>query len=251
MQQRYVPSTTSDRRFKALPAFALAFGLTLLAACQSPSQKQVQAPTPAEPIAQEPLPAAPPPPSRALSREEPSLDQIVVTGSRVGAVDAERAYRAAPSPSAVAPSAPLMSIAPEVNRETYAEIDSNGVLRVAEQPVSTFSIDVDTGAYSNIRRMLQAGQRPPSDAVRIEELINYFSYDYTPPRAGDAPFAFATELAPSPFHSKRLLLQVALQAQALEAKDLPPANLVFLIDTSGSMFSPTSCPCSSAASPCW
>jgi len=237
MQQRYVPSTTSDRRFKALPAFALAFGLTLLAACQSPSQKQAQAPTPAEAIAQEPLPAAPPPPSPPAPREESGLDQIVVTGNRVGAGDAKRAYRAAPSPSAVAPSAPLMMVAPEVNRETYAEIDSNGILRVAEQPVSTFSIDVDTGAYSNIRRMLQAGQRPPSDAVRIEELINYFSYDYTPPRAGDAPFAFATELAPSPFHSKRLLLQVALQAQALEAKDLPPANLVFLIDTSGSMFS--------------
>jgi Ca-activated chloride channel family protein len=237
MQQRYVPSTTSDRRFKALPALALAFGLTLMAACQSPSQKQAQAPTPAEAIAQEPLPAAPPPPSPPAPREESGLDQIVVTGNRVGAGDAERAYRAAPSPSAVAPSAPLMMVAPEVNRETYAEIDSNGILRVAEQPVSTFSIDVDTGAYSNIRRMLQAGQRPPSDAVRIEELINYFSYDYTPPRAGDAPFAFATELAPSPFQSKRLLLQVALQAQALEAKDLPPANLVFLIDTSGSMFS--------------
>jgi Ca-activated chloride channel family protein len=235
MQQRYAPSEVSVRLLKALPVFALAFGLTLLAACQSPSQKQAQTPIPSEPAAQDQPPSAPPPPP--VGREESSLDLIVVTGNRVRAGDAERAYRAAPSPSAVAPSAPLMMVAPEVNRETYAEIERNGILRVAEQPVSTFSIDVDTGAYSNIRRMLQAGQRPPSDAVRIEELINYFSYDYTPPRAGDAPFAFATELAPSPFHSKRLLLQVALQAQALEAKDLPPANLVFLIDTSGSMFS--------------
>ncbi|WP_245679973.1 vWA domain-containing protein [Aquimonas voraii] len=126
--------------------------------------------------------------------------------------------------------------APAANRENYAEIERNGILRVAEQPVSTFSIDVDTGAYSNLRRMLHAGQRPPSDAVRIEELINYFSYDYPAPRPGEAPFAFATELAPSPFHDKRLLLQVALQAQAVDARALPPANLVFLIDTSGSMY---------------
>lgn len=230
MQQRHAPRSTPHPRFRTLPTFALALGLTLLAACQSPSQKQAQERPLDEPASQEHT-IIPPPPSRPMPREEASLDQIAVTGNSV------RAYRASPAPANVAPSAPLMLVAPEINRETYAEINSNGILRVAEQPVSTFSIDVDTGAYSNIRRLLRAGQRPPSNAVRIEELINYFSYDYTPPRAGDAPFAFATELAPSPFNSKRLLLQVALQAQALQAKDLPPANLVFLIDTSGSMHS--------------
>ncbi len=236
MQDRTTASPSHPRRAAVLPAFALALGLTLLAACQSPAQKQAQ--TNAEPRASE-QPIAPPPPpappSRPRPREEAGLDQVVVTGSRVGEAELARHQRAAPAMAAIAPAAPVMFVAPEVNRENYAEIRRNGIQRVAEQPVSTFSIDVDTGAYSNLRRMLHAGQRPPTDAVRIEELVNYFSYDYRAPRTGENPFAFATELAPSPFNDRRLLLQVALQAQAVDASALPPANLVFLIDTSGSM----------------
>lgn len=235
MQQRHASPSLPHRRMSLLPAFALALGLTLLAACQSPSQKPAQAP--AGPATPEQHAIAAPPPPMPTPREEASLDRVTVTGSRTRAGNAERAYRTAPSPASIAPASPLTFVAPEVDRETYAEITRNGILRVAEQPVSTFSIDVDTGAYSNIRRLLHAGQRPPTDAVRIEELINYFGYDYPAPRAGDAPFAFATELAPSPFNDKRLLLQIALQAQAVDASALPPANLVFLIDTSGSMFS--------------
>ncbi len=237
MQQRHAPASPSDRRSNALRAFALALGLTLLAACQSPSQKQAQSPT--EPVAHErsELTASPPPPPSPPSEPAANgLDRIEVTGSRVAAESVAQRHRTPLMPS-IAPASPMSIAAPEVNRETYAEIVRNGILRVAEQPVSTFSIDVDTGAYSNIRRMLRAGQRPPSDAVRIEELINYFSYDYSTPRSAEVPFSFATELAPSPFNSKRLLLQIALQAQAVESRDLPPANLVFLIDTSGSMFS--------------
>ncbi len=193
----------SAAAFRPRRALALALGVGLLAACQGPAQKAAQ--PPAEPISSAPQHAP---------RENAELDQIVVTGARVNPAEAARlAPLVAPPP----PPAPSPMSAPVTNRENYAEIDRNGILRVAEQPVSTFSIDVDTGAYSNLRRMLHAGQRPPSDAVRIEELINYFSYDYPKPRAGEAPFAFATELAPSPFHDKRLLLQVALQAQAVEA----------------------------------
>lgn len=233
MQQRHTPSSRLAPRINTLSAFALALGLTLLSACQNPSLKQnPQTVTP--PTEEQAEVVASPPPAPAPIAGQ-SLDQISVTGSRVGNHRESRAYRAAPA--AVMPS-PTLHVAPaDTDRETYAEIVRNGILRAAEQPVSTFSIDVDTGAYSNIRRMLRAGQRPPTDAVRIEELINYFSYEYATPRAGDTPFAFATELAPSPFNARRLLLQVALQAQAVNANDLPPANLVFLIDTSGSMFS--------------
>ena len=215
------PARPADTfRPRRLHALALALGVGLLAACQGPAQKAAQPPD-------EPVAAAP----RQDTQREDELERIEVSGTRIS--HAREVARLAPLASPPPPPAPMS--APAVNRENYAEIERNGIQRVAEQPVSTFSIDVDTGAYSNIRRMLHAGQRPPSDAVRIEELVNYFRYDYPAPRAGEKPFAFATELAPSPFHDKRLLLQVALQAQAVDARGLPPANLVFLIDTSGSM----------------
>lgn len=207
-------------RPRRLHALGLALGVGLLAACQGPAQKAAQPP-------EEPIATAP----RQDEQREDELERIEVSGTRISQV--REVARLAPLASPPPPPAPMSASA--VNREHYAEIERNGIQRVAEQPVSTFSIDVDTGAYSNIRRMLLAGQRPPSDAVRIEELINYFGYDYPAPRAGEKPFAFATELAPSPFHDKRLLLQVALQAQTVDARGLPPANLVFLIDTSGSM----------------
>lgn len=233
MQQRHIPPSRPAPRINTLPAFALALGLTLLSACQNPSFKQ-NPQTVAPPVEEQAeVVVPPPPPSPPIAGQ--SLDQISVTGSRVSDRGESRAYRVAPSAAMPAPT--LNFVPADTQRETYAEIVRNGIQRVAEQPVSTFSIDVDTGAYSNIRRMLRAGQRPPTDAIRIEELVNYFNYEYAAPRSADTPFAFATELAPSPFNAKRLLLQVALQAQAVDAKDLPPANLVFLIDTSGSMFS--------------
>jgi Ca-activated chloride channel family protein len=112
----------------------------------------------------------------------------------------------------------------------------------AEQPVSTFSIDVDTGSYTNVRRMLNQGQLPPADAVRAEEFINYFDYGYTPPANRDQPFSVTTELAPAPWNAKRELLLIGIQGYRVPASEIPASNLVFLIDTSGSMDEPDKLP---------
>jgi len=122
--------------------------------------------------------------------------------------------------------------------EVYADLNDNAVHSVLADPVSTFSIDVDTGAYSNVRRFLNQGQLPPPDAVRAEELINYFSYNY-PANTGDTPFSAYTEIAASPWNSGKHLLQIGIQAQQPGASaEQPDCNLVFLVDVSGSMQSP-------------
>ncbi len=128
------------------------------------------------------------------------------------------------------------------NTENYAEHDDNGVMRTAEQPVSTFSIDVDTGAYSNVRRMLVADQLPPADAVRTEEFVNYFDYGYAPPASAATPFAVHTEIAPAPWNRDRHLLMVGIQGYEVPAAQIPASNLVFLVDTSGSMQDPNKLP---------
>ncbi len=122
------------------------------------------------------------------------------------------------------------------DRENYAHFDNNPVKLVSNTPVSTFSIDVDTGAYSNVRRILNSGQLPRKDAVRIEELINYFSYDYAAPKSSKHPFAAITEVAPSPWNKDAHLLHIGIKGYADEKR--PAANLVFLVDVSGSMNSP-------------
>jgi Ca-activated chloride channel family protein len=124
----------------------------------------------------------------------------------------------------------------EADRERYGRISDNPVKLVAEEPVSTFSVDVDTGSYANVRRMLAHGQLPPPDAVRVEEMINYFPYRYALPEDGK-PFAVHTALAPAPWNAKRVLLRVALKGEDIAKQTLPPANLVFLVDVSGSMHS--------------
>ncbi|MEJ2137871.1 MAG: VWA domain-containing protein [Gammaproteobacteria bacterium] len=129
-----------------------------------------------------------------------------------------------------------------VNRENYAHYSNNPVKRVSENPVSTFSIDVDTGAYSNVRRMLNDGYLPPQDAVRIEELINYFGYDYTPPRDSSAPFSINTEIAVTPWNPTTHLLRIGLKGYEMPREERPAANLVFLVDVSGSMQSPDKLP---------
>jgi|TARA_B100000315_G_scaffold251949_1_gene287707 Ca-activated chloride channel family protein len=121
------------------------------------------------------------------------------------------------------------------NYQTYAE---NSIKRAAEEPLSTFSIDVDTGAYSNMRRYLNLGQMPPVDAVRVEELINYFSYDYPIPQSTETPFSIYTEMAPSPWNKGKHLLHIGLQGFELPRNSMPASNLVFLIDVSGSMQAP-------------
>ncbi len=122
-----------------------------------------------------------------------------------------------------------------INRENYAHYDDNPVKRVVEQPVSTFSIDVDTGSYANVRRLLKAGQLPPQDAVRIEELINYFSYAYPVPDDQNTPFALTKEIAPSPWNADNYLLHIGIKGYDIPVEQLPPSNLVFLVDVSGSM----------------
>jgi Ca-activated chloride channel homolog len=128
------------------------------------------------------------------------------------------------------------------NTEKYAERDDNPVHRASEQPVSTFSVDVDTGSYSNVRRMLRDGVRPPADAVRAEEFINYFSYQHPAPTDRSRPFRVTTELSPAPWNSKRQLLMIGIKGYDVPKATLPPANLVFLLDTSGSMDSPDKLP---------
>ncbi len=126
-------------------------------------------------------------------------------------------------------------------REQYGTIAENPVRLVAEAPVSTFSIDVDTGSYSNVRRLLNEGRLPPADAVRVEELINYFPYTYALPR-DNAPFAVHTEMAPAPWNPNHTLLRIGIKGQDIAKTSLPPSNLVFLVDVSGSMGSPERLP---------
>jgi len=127
-------------------------------------------------------------------------------------------------------------------REKYLHPDSQNVLRVSSNPVSTFSIDVDTGAYSNMRRWLNQGQLPPEDAVRVEEFINYFDYDYPFPKSTQAPFQVSTEIAPTPWNNNTRLLRIGIQGYDVPKAQLPASNLVFLMDVSGSMGAPNKLP---------
>ena len=122
------------------------------------------------------------------------------------------------------------------NTEAYSRIDDNAFHLVKNDPLSTLSIDVDTASYSNVRRFLNTGSMPPADAVRTEELINYFRFDYPLP-ANEEPFSVTTELAPCPWNTAHKLALVGLQARRLEEEAMPPRNLVLLIDVSGSMMS--------------
>ena len=134
-----------------------------------------------------------------------------------------------------------MVTAPPFNTEAYDKIDENRFHRVVDDPLSTFSIDVDTASYANVRRFLNEGRLPPADAVRIEELINYFRFEY-PDRTGDAPFSIATEVTSCPWNPRHKLALIGLQAQKLSQERTPPRNLVFLLDVSGSMTPPDKLP---------
>ncbi|AZD70585.1 vWA domain-containing protein [Pseudomonas chlororaphis] len=119
-------------------------------------------------------------------------------------------------------------------REQYQNLPDNPIQSVAQAPVSTFSVDVDTGAYANVRRLLNQGSLPPQGAVRLEELVNYFPYDYALPGDG-SPFGVTTEIAPSPWNPHTRLLRIGIKASDRAVAELAPANLVFLVDVSGSM----------------
>lgn len=161
------------------------------------------------------VPAGTPGPHRAMeSKAMPARQEMLRTAPQ-------------PAPGSVAPP-------PRLDRERYQALETNPVQQVATAPVSTFGIDVDTGSWSNLRRFLNEGRLPPVDAVRVEECINYFPYDDAPPSAR-TPFAVHTEVAQAPWNAERLLMRVALKGQDLAKQTLPPANLVFLVDVSGSM----------------
>lgn len=127
------------------------------------------------------------------------------------------------------------------NTEEYATIHDNSFLETVKNPLSTFSIDVDNASYSNMRRFINHGQRPPKDAVRIEEMVNYFTYDYPQPTTED-PFSINTEISECPWNEDHRLVHIGLQGKKIPTDNLPPSNLVFLIDVSGSMDTPERLP---------
>lgn len=124
--------------------------------------------------------------------------------------------------------------ASNTSSEEYAFVKENGFLGALREPLSTFSIDVDAASYSNVRRFINNGQRPPSDAVRVEEMINYFRYDYAQP-IDEHPFNIVTEISSAPWNEKHKLVSIGLQGKSIPTESLPASNLVFLIDVSGSM----------------
>jgi Ca-activated chloride channel family protein len=192
-----------------------------------------------------------PSPGDAGGRVAMSARVLEQGGAPTAQVDADR-VEAEESPSG-APPAELMAMAPapgihvfptpgpQPNTERYQRLDENPVRFVASDPVSTFSLDVDTGSYSNVRRFLASGSRPPEDAVRVEELVNYFPYEY-PAASGEHPFGVRTELAPCPWKPDHWLMRVAVRAGEVNANAMPPVNLVFLVDVSGSMDDPAKLP---------
>lgn len=183
----------------------------------------------------------------ALLPDAKVLSEVVVTGGLAGrargvSVRGKRRHEQA-APTIVGYNASGVSTAPYYSPkpepgagEPYAHLPENGFRPVAKEPLSTFSIDVDAASYSNVRRFLQQGQLPPPDAVRVEEMLNYFQYNYPQPAAAaPEPFRLITEQAQCPWNPAHQLVQVALQARQVATEKLPPANLVFLVDVSGSM----------------
>ena len=199
------------------------------------------------------------------SKPADGREVVVVTGDKreasaqdsaqsVPGVTSEQAYAPPPPPPPpmVAPPAPRM-MAPvagfvaqpmpgEINRDKYDDVEINGVKVVAKEPVSTFSIDVDTASYTNVRRMLNAGHLPPKDAVRIEEMINYFDYEYALPKSKETPFETTVKVVPSPWSEGRQLMHVAVQGYDIRKDVRPPLNLTLLVDVSGSMSGPDRLP---------
>nr|WP_321405553.1 von Willebrand factor type A domain-containing protein [uncultured Carboxylicivirga sp.] len=129
----------------------------------------------------------------------------------------------------------------EFNTESYASVSENGYKQVTDEPLSTFSVDVDRASYTNIRRFLNQGQLPPEGSVRVEEMINYFDYDYELPD-DEHPFSVGSEMAVCPWNNDHYLLKVGLKGMEIDKENLPASNLVFLIDVSGSMNSSNKLP---------
>jgi len=177
--------------------------------------------------------------SRPPAGPVPTQGNIATGGLRLKAPTASEtpAYSPMVSPTSP-PAAGLFSSlfvgGGESDREAYAPVEDNPFHAVKDEPLSTFSIDVDTASYANIRRLIREGKKVPPGAVRIEEMVNYFDYNYPEPR-GAVPFSVSTDVAECPWTPKHRLLRIGLRGKEMPDKDLPPANLVFLLDVSGSM----------------
>ena len=183
----------------------------------APTRREDRVPYGAPPPPPPPPPPAPMRPNviQGSSSGSGAVNDIVVSGSRVMA-----------SPGMTPPPA---------DTERYPDATPNPVKRTSDQPVSTFSIDVDTASYSNVRRFISEGRTPPKDAVRVEELINAFDYDYARPTSQTRPFAITTAVAASPWAEGRQIVHIGLQGYELPADRRRPLNLTFLVDVSGSM----------------
>lgn len=176
-----------------------------------------------------------------------SLDELVITSERESNAPA-KAY-ASGTVRSKKDFACAESVSPQMissnyqnwNTEGYSAIHENGYKDVFHEPLSTFSIDVDKASYANIRRYINMGQMPPIDAVRVEEMINYFNYDYEE-QIGEHPFTVVTELSVCPWNKSHQLLHVGLKAKSIDKRELPASNLVFLLDVSGSMEDPNKLP---------
>lgn len=181
-----------------------------------------------EQAASEAPPPPPPPPPPLASPSYGGADVITLTASRRVQEEARHPGFMPPEPQ---------------DRERYADTDANPVISTADEPVSTFSIDVDTASYAVVRDyLLEDGRLPPSDAVRIEEMVNYFDYDYALPPGPDEPFATHVTVTPNPWNANTQLMHVGIQGFEIIPEERPRANLVFLIDVSGSMNSPDKLP---------
>lgn len=180
-----------------------------------------------------------------LSEDVQALEEVVTTG-----YGQDRRRERKDAAKSVVPSisrhAPVIAYdqsyaAPEINDEEYDGLEENIFHGVDKKPLSTFSIDVDAASYSNLRRFINNGDRPPKEAVRIEEMINYFDYDYSEPVNGD-PFNIYTEISQAPWNDKHQLVHIGLQGRRIPVENLPSSNLVFLVDVSGSMNQPNKLP---------
>lgn len=185
----------------------------------------------------------------ALNPDDQQLDECIVLGYGSVNKDRSRDYRSAPkyAEAAAAPfasyyygtSGPSYDIDyKQANTEEYGGFTENKFKSAADEPLSTLSADVDVASYSNMRRFLNQGQLPPKDAIRTEELINYFSYVYPQPK-GEDPVSISTEVGECPWNTKHRLVRVGLKAKEIADDKLPASNFVFLIDVSGSMYGPT------------
>ena len=157
------------------------------------------------------------------------LEELIVTGGAVPSSRMSLGFSVG-----VAAGAAVGARRPDFNTEDYRRIYENAWQAAARSPLSTFSIDVDAASYTNVRRFVAEGGLPPKDAVRIEEMLNYFPYQYAEP-TGKHPFSVTTELAPAPWHSGHRVVLIGLQGRRIPMEALPPNNLVFLLDVSGSM----------------